>query len=196
MTPSQGQDSLSAPRLINLETSGQRRSSRIAALNGVTNDDPAIAAYTSSTTQLKSSRRITRPKPRLSFLSVFNSVGARWNFATISNPHSEYEHLSFVARTANDFEQINGLFDDTLNAICHQVQAYTTSNESFTYSQMLREADHTQFFEAMEIEISDHETRHHWDLMLRTDLPISAKTIMAIWSFKQKRFPDGTLNKH
>ncbi len=36
----------------------------------------------------------------------------------------------------------------------------------------------------------------HWDLMLRTDLPIGAKTIMAIWSFKRKRFPDGTLNKH
>ncbi len=45
-----------------------------------------------------------------------------------------------------------------------------------------READHTQFFEAMEIEISDHEARRHWDLMLRTDLPIGAKTIMAIWS--------------
>ncbi len=74
-TPSQGQDSLSAPRLINLETSGLRQSPRIAALNGVTQDDPAIAAYTSSTTQLKS-RRTTRPKPRLSFLSVFNSVGA------------------------------------------------------------------------------------------------------------------------
>jgi len=91
-TPSQGQDSLSAPRLINLETSGLRRSPRIAALNGVTQDDPAIAAYTSSTTQLKS-QRTTRPKPRLSFLSVFNSVGTRWNFAT-SNPHSEHEHLS------------------------------------------------------------------------------------------------------
>jgi len=74
-TLSQGQDSLLAPRLINLETSGLRRSTWIAALNGVTQDDPAIAAYTSSTTQLKS-RRTTRPKPHLSFLSVFNSVGA------------------------------------------------------------------------------------------------------------------------
>jgi hypothetical protein len=74
-TPSQGQDSLSAPCLINLEISGLRRSSRIAALNRVTQDNPAITAYTSSTTQLKS-RRTTRPKPHLSFLSVFNSVGA------------------------------------------------------------------------------------------------------------------------
>jgi len=86
--------------------------------------------------------------------------------ATVSNPHSEHEHLSFVAQIANDFKQINGLFDDTLNAICHQVQAYTTSNESFTYLQMLREADHTKFFESMEIKISDHEARCHWNLML------------------------------
>ena len=86
-------------------------------------------------------------------------------FAT-KNPHSEHEHLSFVARIANDFEQINGLFDDTINAFCHQIYAYTTSNESFTYLHMLHKADHTKFFEAMEIEIDDHETCRHWDLIL------------------------------
>ncbi len=69
-----------------------------------------------------------------------------------------------MAQIANDFEQINGLFDDTINAICHQIQAYTTSNESFTYLQMLCEADHTKFFESMEIKINDHETHCHWDL--------------------------------
>ena len=61
---------------------------------------------------------------------------------------------------------------------------------------MLHEADHTKFFEAMEIEIDDHETCHHGDLILHADLPPGAKTIMTIWSFKQKRFPDGRLNKH
>ena len=163
-------------------------------MNGITQDDPAIAAYTSSIKPLKS-RRITRLQLGLSFLSVFNSVGTQWNFTT-SNLHSEHEHLSFVARLANDFEQINGLFDDMVNSFCHQIYAYTTYNESFTYLQMLREADHMKFFEAMETEIDDHETRRHWDLILRSDLPSGAKTIMAIWSFKRKRFPDGTLNKH
>ena len=66
-----------------------------------------------------------------------------------------------MAQIANDFEQINGLFDDTRNAICHQIQANTTSNESFMYSQMLRETDHTKFFEAMEIKINVHEARRH-----------------------------------
>ena len=31
--------------------------------------------------------------------------------------------------------------------------------------------------------------------MEHTDLPFGTKTITAIWSFKRKRFPDGTLNK-
>ena len=48
----------------------------------------------------------------------------------------------------------------------------------------------------MEIKINDHEAHCHWDLMLFTDLPLGLKTIMAIWSFKRKRFPDGMLNKH
>jgi hypothetical protein len=61
---------------------------------------------------------------------------------------------------------------------------------------MLREKDHKQFFEAMEVELVDHESRSHWTLMERKDIPIGMKTIMAIWSFKRKRFPDGTLNKH
>jgi hypothetical protein len=192
--PSTSKDSLSNPCLINLETIGLWRSPRIAELNGVTQDGPAIAAYTSSTMQLKS-RRTTRLKPKLSFLSVFNSVGALWAFAT-TNPHSDYEHLSFVAQIANDFEQINGLFDDTINEIRHHIQAYTTSNEIFTYFQMLREDDRVKFFKAMEVKINNHKTRHNWNLMLHKDLPLGTKTIMVIWSFKCKRFPEGTLNKH
>ena len=32
--------------------------------------------------------------------------------------------------------------------------------------------------------------------MRRSDMPENTKTIMSIWSFKRKRYPDGTLNKH
>jgi hypothetical protein len=63
---------------------------------------------------------------------------------------------------------------------------------------MLRENDCIILFEAMEVKIRDHEDCCHWTLMLRKDLPVNVKTIMAIWSFKRKskRFPDGKLNKH
>jgi hypothetical protein len=91
---------------------------------------------------------------------------------------------------------MNGLFDNTINDICHQIHAYATSNESFTNSQMLREEDHKQFFKAMEVKLAAHEERNHWTLMERKDMPIGTKTIMALWLFKRKWFPDGTLNKH
>jgi hypothetical protein len=74
--------------------------------------------------------------------------------------------------------------------------AFTTSNESFTYLQMLCESDHMQFFAAMETELNNHETRKHWTLMERRNLPQGAKTITVIWLFKRKRFSDGALNKH
>jgi hypothetical protein len=45
------------------------------------------------------------------------------NFATSISP-SDNERFSFVAQIANDFEQINGLFDDTVNEICHHIQAW------------------------------------------------------------------------
>ncbi len=97
----------------------------------------------------------------------------------------------------NDLDRLHGLFDDTINDICHHIQAFTTSdNESCTYSQMLQQDNHKDFFQAMEVELNDHETRNHWTLMKQSDLPAGTKTIMAIWPFKRKRFPDGSLNKH
>ena len=156
------------PALINLETTGLRQSPRLAALQH-NNDAPEIAAYTSSATP-SVSRLFSKPRPRLSFLSVFNLVGSLWTFATTTS-HADHETYSFVARLSNDFDRLNGLFDDTINDICHQVQAFATSNESYTYSGMLREDDHKQFFQAMELELADHEERNHWTLMERKDLP-------------------------
>ena len=88
------QDDNSAPALINLETSGLRRSPRLAALQNSNTDAPAIAAYTSSTTPSRSGL-FSKPRPRLSFLSVFNLVGSLWTFATTSS-HANHETHSFV----------------------------------------------------------------------------------------------------
>jgi hypothetical protein len=113
------------------------------------------------------------------------------------NPHSDYEHLSFVAQIANDFEQINGLFDNTINEIYRHIQAYTQLPMKPPHIlRCICEDYHVKFFEAMEVKIDNHETRHNWDLMLHKDLPLGAKTIMTIWSFKCKPFLDGTINKH
>ncbi len=155
------EDPLLFPPLINLGTSGLRQSSRIAAINnGANHDGPATAAYTVSTMQLPS-RRITRSKPKLSIFSVFNSVGALWTFAPQNSHSNNEEHFSFAAQISHDFEQINGLFDDTINNFSHHIMAFTTSNKAFTYSQLLCKSNHMQFFEAMEVELNNHKTCKH-----------------------------------
>ena len=45
-------------------------------------------------------------------------------------------------------------------------------------------------------EIEVHEKREHWTLMNKNDMPARSKTIMKIYSFKRKHYPDGNLNKH
>lgn len=61
---------------------------------------------------------------------------------------------------------------------------------------MLKQEDSTEFIKAMQQEADDHEQRSHWEITLRSEIPKGMKTIMAIWSFKRKRFPEGSLNKH
>jgi hypothetical protein len=80
-----------------------------------------------------------------SFLSVINSVGSLWTVAT-TNSQSDDEQFSFMACFSNNFDQFDGLFNDTIKEICHKIHAYTTSNESFTYLQMLQQEDFKQFF--------------------------------------------------
>lgn len=54
----------------------------------------------------------------------------------------------------------------------------------------------SEFITAIMKEISDHEKRSHWDVILSSDIPSEAKTILAIWSFKRKRLPDGRIQKY
>jgi hypothetical protein len=67
------QDDFSPPPLLNVETSGLRRSPRIAAQ--INSNTPAISAYVTSTMPV-TSRQYTRPKQQLSFYSDFTLVGS------------------------------------------------------------------------------------------------------------------------
>ena len=88
-------------------------------------------------------------------------------------------------------------FDATINSIAfHVFAAGKENNECFTFREMMKQDDRNQFVDAMQIEIDAHQTREHWKIIPRSEMPPEMKTIMAIWSFKRKRFPDGTLNKH
>ena len=67
-------------------------------------------------------------------------------------------------------------------------------NEAYTFKEMLKQPDAADFIQAMMKEANDHESRDHWTVISRSEKPLGEKTILAIWAFKRKRFPDGRIN--
>lgn len=61
---------------------------------------------------------------------------------------------------------------------------------------MLKQEDKNEFIQAMMKEVTDHESRNHWTVLPRSEIPNGVKTILAVWSFKRKRSPDGQVLKH
>ena len=59
----------------------------------------------------------------------------------------------------------------------------------------MKEEDRGEFIKAMIKELEDHRKNRHWKLVKRSSIN-GASTIKAIWSFKRKRRPDGSLLKH
>ncbi|KAL7524001.1 hypothetical protein ACHAWF_000781, partial [Thalassiosira exigua] len=148
----------------------------------------------------RSTRQRSKPE-RFGFASILTRVCAfglvmtsLWapNHDTARFPP---DNLAFA--TVNGFQAANKCFDGTLNCLHHMALAVgKENNESYTFCEMLKQPDAHLFPEAMTKEIQDHEQRGHWEVVPRSDKPRHEKSIMAIWSFKRKRFPDGCLNKH
>ena len=100
------------------------------------------------------------------------------------------------ARLHDHFILVNQHFDGTLNAIHPFAFATNADNDTFTLKHMLQQEDRAEFIKAMLVELNEHESREHWTLLPRSVMPQSAKTILSIWSFKRKRFPDGRIMKY
>ena len=97
--------------------------------------------------------------------------------------------------------ELNELYDGTMNTIVSYafstVALDMSNNKVFTYTKALQQPDADRFVEAMSKKVNYHESRDHWEIVLRhSTIPAGVKTIQAIWSFKRKRYPGGTLNKH
>ncbi len=95
------------------------------------------------------------------------------------------------------FEELNEHYNGTINLI--HVLSFSTdvsSNKVFTYKEAMTQEDAHLFIEAMQKEVADHELRNHWTIVHCSNVPRTAKLIQAIWSFKCKQRPDGTLVKH
>ena len=159
---------------------------------------PPIVDFT--TAGLRRSSRTRSSPDRLTFRSFLTKICAfGLLLATAWTPETDLVHasqnLAFAA--VNTFHAANRCFDGTINSLHHfALLAGKENNESYTFKQMLRQPDAADFVQAMIKEVNDHETRGHWEVIPRWQKPQGEKTVMAIWSFKRKRFPDGRLNKH
>ena len=116
----------------------------------------------------------------------------------LTSPKSTMKSALTTAQSeAHQFQAVNEKFDNTCNDMLYHVFSVAKkSNESYTLKEMLQQDDRNQFDEAMTKEIGDHTKCKHWEIVPRSQMPRGIKPIMVIWSFKRKRYPDGTLNKH
>ena len=70
-------------------------------------------------------------------------------------------------------------------------------NGVYTYSQMWKQPDATQFIEAMETETNNLFTKNVWKYHLRSKVPKDNKPLMSVWGFKRKvSLTDGEVIKH
>ena len=156
-----------------------------------------------STAGLRRSGRIKKQPNHFTFGSFFTMICAfgmatssvsQWT-STIDTTHTIAQNFAFAS--VQRFHSANKCFDNTLNALHPMVlMAGKENNETFTFQQMLKEKDCPDFVQAMKKEVDDHEIRGHWQVVPRNHKPPGEKSILAIWAFKRKRFPDGRLNKH
>ncbi len=103
---------------------------------------------------------------------------------------------STLSNAIESYHHVNLLCDGTINCCSTLAQSSIALNETFTYKEALKQSDYHNFVKAMIHEVNNQEIRDHWTLTKRCDIPPGAKTILSIWIFMQKRYPDGTLNKH
>ena len=160
-------DSEKMPKMINLKTSGLRRSPRIIAKKS-----KCAALLTGTAVFLAGVSHIALPTPE------------------------GKQGLSVTQRLAHRYHSVNSNVDGTLNGIMQSVFSTVADNDSYTYSGMMKQPDRGKFVEAMLVETAVHEKRKHWSKMLRKDMPSGSKTILSIWSFKRKRTPDGQISKY
>jgi hypothetical protein len=112
----------------------------------------------------------------------------------LSNLHDRAQNLVFA--TVNSFHSAHMNFDNKLNMLHPMaLMAEANDNDTYTFCQMLKQPDAAEFVKAMIKEADDHETRNHWEVVPRWQKPLDVKTILAIWYFKRKCFPDERVNK-
>ena len=100
---------------------------------------------------------------------------------------------SVVKKVVAHAHQVNLHLNGTLNEVHHMALAAASKGTNNTYTlkqQMLKEPDVKDFCATMLKEVEDHEQREYCMMINKDNLPYGTKTILSIWSFKRKQYPE------
>ena len=135
-----------------------------------------------------------------SYRRIFNSfVGftAVLSTSLMNTATAIKQPTSTLQRAVHHSNQINTHFDNTLNVVFHAALIVASGdNDTYTLKQMFKQDDKSSFVDAMMKEVKDHESRNHWTVLPRKEMPYGTKSILSVWSFKRKRYPDDRILKH
>lgn len=140
------------------------------------------------------SKRVRKPR---TLMSLFVACAAVFT-ASIQSVGSEMTMPATLAKKAVfHAQQVNQHYDGTLNVIHHAfLTVEAGDNDTYTLKEMLKQEDKNEFIQVMMKEVADHESRNHWTVLPRSEIPNGVKTILVVWSFKRKQSPDGRILKH
>ena len=143
------------------------------------------------TVGLRRSSRHSKPRIITCLFLLFGFMTAANGFSTVS------QGTSFAAKSLVYASDLSRNVDGTINFInpVSQVFASLQDNDTYTYREAMQQSDRRDFVVAMYKEIMDHHNRDHWKIVNRHSVG-NPKTILAIWSFKRKRLPNGVISKH
>ena len=110
------------------------------------------------------------------------------------NTKNEINNQEQMFDMTHENEELN--VDGSINYI-HPISfvAKSGKNDTFHFHDAMKQSDRGEFIKAMVKELEQHHRNNHWKLVPRSKIG-EAKTVKAIWAFKRKRRPDGSILKH
>jgi hypothetical protein len=128
-----------------------------------------------------------------------NSNYLPWNTTqqtTNTEPDNElYHYVNTLQWSDEDYiPGINDMFLNKLDPTFHAMQMQNP--DVLTHAQMERQVDANKFIEAQRPEIEGLMNINTFEFIPKTKLPAKTRYLDLIWTYIQKRHPDGTLKKY
>ena len=145
---------------------------------------------------LRRSTRIRNAPDRWQFYTKIPMIKSIFSFNLYPLENPTFPSISsYFQRSINHLIHVNTLLDNTINNLTPFSFMSQTDNETYTYGEMLKQDDRSDFIQAMLVEVNDHFSRETVEKVPRSRAG-NNKLIQLVWSFKRKRNPNGDLLKH